>query len=184
MSSQFSILGFFVILGYFTMDIMGSDEPPYPKAVYDTATILITSVSPPTVRGTKWCGYDVAARSYEKLGEAIETDKCCRQWHNCDDFIAPLGEKYEIHNTVNYKILHCYCNNAFHRCLKDVEGMEAATAAQIGMAYFDIIGPKCLRKVYYEPTCDVSYYDELGNKYPNNGGTEYFCPKLAPSQPW
>nr|ACZ37401.1 PLA2 protein precursor [Eumenes pomiformis] len=184
MSGKFTVLLFFLLEGYLAINLVFSEKPPYEKAVYDTATVLISSTKPPTVAGTLWCGAEKNTGKYSHLGEAEKTDKCCRTWHDCDEFMTPGEEKYGLHNTANYKVYLCHCNEMFHQCLKDVTGLEASLATQIGMAYFDVVSPKCLKKMYYERECDVSFYDQEGNTHDSNPDNDFFCPKLVPTMLW
>ncbi|KAK2585078.1 hypothetical protein KPH14_008593 [Odynerus spinipes] len=181
-----TILVLFLFVGYVPINFVYGTvlkKPRFYPAVYNTATTLISSTRPPTVRGTLWCGKDIIAKSYNNLGSAEKTDKCCRQWHNCDEFIPAKGSKYDLQNEANYKVLLCNCNKAFYDCLINVEGIEASIATEIMFAYFKLINPKCLQKLYYYKSCFTSYYDEEGNQYSDNFDFKYFCPKLL-YHPW
>ncbi|KAK2585115.1 hypothetical protein KPH14_008626 [Odynerus spinipes] len=182
MSGKFTILVFLIFVGYVPINLIygiNREQALFDASVYGTAMTLITSTQPPTVKGTLWCGHDKVAESYNDIGPAEQTDKCCREWHNCDDFIPPKGSKYGLQNDAAFKVLLCHCNKMFQECLENVTGMEATTAMQILHGYFKAINPKCLKKLYYNRTCAVPYYDEQGNQYPDNPNTEYFCPVLV-----
>lgn len=52
--------------------------------------------------GTKWCGPGNRASSYDDLGSAVETDKCCRDHDHCPMSINAGESDYNLTNYTPY----------------------------------------------------------------------------------
>ncbi|XP_045480656.1 uncharacterized protein LOC123685107 isoform X2 [Harmonia axyridis] len=74
----------------------------------------------------------------EENGNVI--NNCCEKHEKCKDAIEPSEEKYGLENTSVYKRYHCSCEYDFFKCLKSIEGIVANS---LGVAYFNVIAPKC-----------------------------------------
>ncbi|XP_013165313.1 PREDICTED: uncharacterized protein LOC106116120 [Papilio xuthus] len=84
--------------------------------------------------GTVWCGdgHSAAARSGE-LGLFFFTDTCCRQHDACKIYIRAGETKYGLTNT-----------GLFTRLRRT----NSLVSAQIGLTYFNVLGPQCFRKAH------------------------------------
>ena len=71
--------------------------------------------------GTKWCGLDDIAESYDDLGVNIKTDKCCRSHDvSCPIRIKSFQRKYGLSNWSWKTSSHCNCEIHFKKCLLKV----------------------------------------------------------------
>lgn len=64
------------------------------------------------VQGTKWCGRGRKASDYDDLGEANETDACCREHDLCPEYIGPFQTKYQYYNWRLHAITEYSCDKA------------------------------------------------------------------------
>ncbi|XP_045540446.1 uncharacterized protein LOC106716425 [Papilio machaon] len=96
--------------------------------------------------GTVWCGdgHSAAARSGE-LGLFFFTDTCCRQHDACKIYIRAGETKYGLTNTGLFTRSHCSCDMKFRDCLRRTNSL---VSAQIGLTYFNVLGPQCFRKAH------------------------------------
>ncbi|XP_063369609.1 uncharacterized protein LOC134657940 [Cydia amplana] len=96
--------------------------------------------------GTLWCGdgHSAQARSSD-LGLFFYTDTCCRQHDACKIFILAGDSKYGLTNTGLFTRSHCSCDAKFRECLKKTNSL---ISAQIGLTYFNVLGPQCFRKAH------------------------------------
>ncbi|CAG5013371.1 unnamed protein product [Parnassius apollo] len=96
--------------------------------------------------GTMWCGdgHSAAARSGE-LGLFFFTDTCCRQHDACKIYIRAGETKYGLTNTGLFTRSHCSCDLKFRNCLRKTNSL---VSAQIGLTYFNVLGPQCFRKAH------------------------------------
>nr|BAM20352.1 simila to CG3009 [Papilio polytes] len=96
--------------------------------------------------GTVWCGdgHAAAARSGE-LGLFFFTDTCCRQHDACKIYIRAGETKYGLTNTGLFTRSHCSCDMKFRDCLRRTNSL---VSAQIGLTYFNVLGPQCFRKAH------------------------------------
>ncbi|CAG9571048.1 unnamed protein product [Danaus chrysippus] len=94
--------------------------------------------------GTLWCGDGRSARSGE-LGLFFFTDTCCRQHDACKLYIAAGETKFGLTNTGLFTRSHCSCDAKFRSCLSQTNSL---VSAQIGLTYFNVLGPQCFRKAH------------------------------------
>ncbi|KAL0861223.1 hypothetical protein ABMA27_008790 [Loxostege sticticalis] len=96
--------------------------------------------------GTVWCGdgHSATARSGE-LGLFFFTDTCCRQHDACKIYIRAGETKYGLTNTGLFTRSHCSCDAKFRECLRRTNSL---VSAQIGLTYFNVLGPQCFRKAH------------------------------------
>ncbi|XP_028157047.1 uncharacterized protein LOC114350435 isoform X1 [Ostrinia furnacalis] len=96
--------------------------------------------------GTVWCGdgHSATARSGE-LGLFFFTDTCCRQHDACKIYIKAGDTKYGLTNTGLFTRSHCSCDMQFRECLRRTNSL---VSAQIGLTYFNVLGPQCFRKAH------------------------------------
>ncbi|XP_072948063.1 uncharacterized protein [Epargyreus clarus] len=94
--------------------------------------------------GTVWCGggHSAQARSSD-LGLFFFTDTCCRQHDACKLYIAAGETKYGLTNTGLFTRSHCSCDLKFRDCLRKTNSL---VSAQIGLTYFNVLGPQCFRR--------------------------------------
>ncbi|XP_075985271.1 uncharacterized protein LOC142982585 isoform X2 [Anticarsia gemmatalis] len=96
--------------------------------------------------GTVWCGdgRSATARSSD-LGLFFFTDTCCRQHDACKIYIKAGETKYGLTNTGLFTRSHCSCDAKFRECLRRTNSL---VSAQIGLTYFNVLGPQCFRKAH------------------------------------
>ncbi|XP_026485240.2 uncharacterized protein LOC113392860 [Vanessa tameamea] len=96
--------------------------------------------------GTIWCGdgHSPQARSGE-LGLFFFTDTCCRQHDACKMYISAGETKFGLTNTGLFTRSHCSCDAKFRECLRKTNSL---VSAQIGLTYFNVLGPQCFRKAH------------------------------------
>ncbi|XP_048000799.1 uncharacterized protein LOC125237691 [Leguminivora glycinivorella] len=96
--------------------------------------------------GTLWCGdgHSAQARSSD-LGLFFYTDTCCREHDACKIFILAGDSKYGLTNTGLFTRSHCSCDAKFRECLKKTNSL---ISAQIGLTYFNVLGPQCFRRAH------------------------------------
>lgn len=97
------------------------------------------------VPGTKWCGPGDSAKDEDDLGETADVDRCCRSHDLCPYHIFAFQTQDHYWNTRPHTVSSCECDEAFFNCMKGVK--ENKTVADpIGEAFFDLVGPPCLKK--------------------------------------
>ncbi|XP_053618240.1 uncharacterized protein LOC128679810 isoform X2 [Plodia interpunctella] len=96
--------------------------------------------------GTVWCGdgHSASARSSD-LGLFFFTDTCCRQHDACKLYIRAGETKYGLTNTGLFTRSHCSCDVKFRECLRRTNSL---VSAQIGLTYFNVLGPQCFRRAH------------------------------------
>ncbi|XP_060807318.1 uncharacterized protein LOC106140697 [Amyelois transitella] len=96
--------------------------------------------------GTVWCGdgHSASARSSD-LGLFFFTDTCCRQHDACKLYIRAGETKYGLTNTGLFTRSHCSCDARFRECLRRTNSL---VSAQIGLTYFNVLGPQCFRRAH------------------------------------
>ncbi|XP_045505309.1 uncharacterized protein LOC123701793 [Colias croceus] len=96
--------------------------------------------------GTLWCGdgHSAQARSSD-LGLFFFTDTCCRQHDACKLYIKAGETRFGLTNTGLFTRSHCTCDTKFRECLKKTNSL---VSAQIGLTYFNVLGPQCFRKAH------------------------------------
>ncbi|XP_046973623.1 uncharacterized protein LOC124540205 [Vanessa cardui] len=96
--------------------------------------------------GTIWCGdgHSAQARSGD-LGLFFFTDTCCRQHDACKMYILAGETKFGLTNTGLFTRSHCSCDAKFRECLRKTNSL---VSAQIGLTYFNVLGPQCFRKTH------------------------------------
>ncbi|XP_037297657.1 uncharacterized protein LOC115456044 isoform X2 [Manduca sexta] len=96
--------------------------------------------------GTVWCGdgRSATARSSD-LGLFFFTDTCCRQHDACKLYIKAGETKYGLTNTGLFTRSHCSCDMKFRECLRRTNSL---VSAQIGLTYFNVLGPQCFRRAH------------------------------------
>uniref|UniRef100_A0ABK9N6X0 phospholipase A2 n=1 Tax=Glossina morsitans morsitans TaxID=37546 RepID=A0ABK9N6X0_GLOMM len=95
---------------------------------------------------TRWCGRgNNANNTYNYLGGASSTDKCCRKHDHCKVYINAMSNRYDLFNYRPYTLSHCSCDRRFRTCLKMANDHDAKT---IGKLFFNIAQMQCfvLRK--------------------------------------
>lgn len=96
--------------------------------------------------GTIWCGdgHSAQARSSD-LGLFFFTDTCCRQHDACKMYVLAGETKFGLTNTGLFTRSHCSCDAKFRECLRKTNSL---VSAQIGLTYFNVLGPQCFRKAH------------------------------------
>ncbi|XP_034825894.1 uncharacterized protein [Maniola hyperantus] len=96
--------------------------------------------------GTIWCGdgHSAQARSSD-LGLFFFTDTCCRQHDACKLYILAGETKFGLTNTGLFTRSHCSCDDKFRECLRKTNSL---VSAQIGLTYFNVLGPQCFRRAH------------------------------------
>ncbi|CAH0597070.1 unnamed protein product [Chrysodeixis includens] len=112
------------------------------NSVVDTFKDRVQAIYP----GTVWCGdgRSATARSSD-LGLFFFTDTCCRQHDACKLYIKAGETKYGLTNTGLFTRSHCSCDTKFRECLHRTNSL---VSAQIGVTYFNILGPQCFRNAH------------------------------------
>ncbi|XP_060084805.1 uncharacterized protein LOC132564142 [Ylistrum balloti] len=90
--------------------------------------------------GTKWCGLDNKATSYDDLGEHRATDSCCRTHDHCPYFIDHFETKYHYRNPYPWTMSYCNCDTGLYNCLKAV---KSTAADEVGDMFFGLLDVKC-----------------------------------------
>ncbi|XP_037085315.1 phospholipase A2-like [Pollicipes pollicipes] len=94
-----------------------------------------------TMPGTKWCGAGSAATSYDDLGPAEATDRCCRDHDHCPLWLAAGQTSRGATNTMPYTASSCRCDASFFRCLRRA---HSPASQLVGELFFNVLHPKCL----------------------------------------
>lgn len=112
------------------------------NSLVDTFKDRVQAIYP----GTVWCGdgRSAAARSGD-LGLFFFTDTCCRQHDACKLYIKAGDSKYGLTNTGLFTRSHCSCDVKFRECLRRTNSL---VSAQIGLTYFNVLGPQCFRRAH------------------------------------
>ncbi|XP_063397538.1 group 3 secretory phospholipase A2-like [Mytilus trossulus] len=92
--------------------------------------------------GTKWCGLDNVASSYNDLGKYKNTDMCCRDHDHCPYFLDHFAEKYHLRNPYPWTISHCDCDTGLFNCLKK---LNTTTSNEVGEMFFGLLNVKCIK---------------------------------------
>ncbi|XP_064485218.1 uncharacterized protein LOC135397555 [Ornithodoros turicata] len=95
--------------------------------------------------GTKWCGDGNIASSRSDLGEAAETDKCCRAHDFNARPIPPRGSRHGLINYRHYPMIQCEVDEQLYECLT-AEGSPASLV--VGHEYFDVLAPICYTETH------------------------------------
>ncbi|CAH2056953.1 unnamed protein product, partial [Iphiclides podalirius] len=95
--------------------------------------------------GTVWCGDGHSTARSGELGLFFFTDTCCRQHDACKIYIRAGETKYGLTNTGLFTRSHCSCDARFRDCLRRTNSL---VSAQIGLTYFNVLGPQCFRKAH------------------------------------
>nr|WLP01546.1 secretory phospholipase A2 isoform X3 [Androctonus crassicauda] len=95
--------------------------------------------------GTNWCGAGNKSEDNDELGKFDESDNCCKQHDECFDVIGANQTKYGLKNSGLTTLSHCDCDDAFYRCLKEV---DSPVSFSIGNLFFNVLRMKCFRKDY------------------------------------
>ncbi|XP_069135846.1 group 3 secretory phospholipase A2-like [Argopecten irradians] len=90
--------------------------------------------------GTKWCGLDNKASSYDDLGEHRATDSCCRTHDHCPYFIDHFETKYHYRNPYPWTLSYCDCDMGLYNCLQKV---NTTAANEVGEMFFGLLNVKC-----------------------------------------
>uniref|UniRef100_A0A1B0AN24 phospholipase A2 n=1 Tax=Glossina palpalis gambiensis TaxID=67801 RepID=A0A1B0AN24_9MUSC len=91
---------------------------------------------------TRWCGRgNNANNTYNYLGGASSTDKCCRKHDHCKVYINAMSNRYDLFNYRPYTLSHCSCDRRFRTCLKMANDHDAKT---IGKLFFNIAQMQCI----------------------------------------
>lgn len=105
--------------------------------------------------GTKWCGAGNVAMDDYDLGEARNSDMCCRDHDRSKDAIAAFREKYGIKNRQFYTMTNCAEDRKLFNCFLKVGSF---TSVSLGTTFFDILKTRCFEYAYptkcarYEPS--------------------------------
>ncbi|XP_045592602.2 group 3 secretory phospholipase A2 [Procambarus clarkii] len=92
--------------------------------------------------GTKWCGNDDLAKSYNDLAGFVGADACCRKHDRCPLNIGGLEAKYGIYNSHLTTASHCLCDERFKACLKMA---RTGAADMVGNVFFNVVKTRCFR---------------------------------------
>lgn len=111
------------------------------------------------------------AKNKRDIGYFYLTDSCCRSHDLCPVAIDAQDTKYGLKNTGKFTRSHCDCDAEFFKCLKRANTL---VSKQIGMMYFNLLGPQCFRDEYPVVKCNLkirkrclSYaIDESKEKHP------------------
>ncbi|XP_038218399.1 uncharacterized protein LOC119836992 [Zerene cesonia] len=96
--------------------------------------------------GTVWCGDGRSAQARSgDLGLFFFTDTCCRQHDACKLYIGAGETRFGLTNTGLFTRSHCSCDAKFRLCLKQTNSL---VSAQIGLTYFNVLGPQCFRRAH------------------------------------
>ncbi|CAK1543689.1 unnamed protein product [Leptosia nina] len=119
------------------------------NSVLDTFKDRVQAIYPDEIEsfsGTLWCGdgHSAQARSSD-LGLFFFTDTCCRQHDSCKLYISAGETKFGLTNTGLFTRSHCSCDAKFRECLKRTNSL---VSAQIGLTYFNVLGPQCFRRAH------------------------------------
>eukprot|EP00795_Rhopilema_esculentum_P007511 gene7511-13291_t len=77
-------------------------------------------------KGTKWCGHNDIAKSYNDLGKYRKTDMCCRTHDkHCSLRIKAFQKKYGLINWSIKTASDCNCDIAFKKCLDKASTLHA-----------------------------------------------------------
>ncbi|KAL5012986.1 hypothetical protein ScPMuIL_011537 [Solemya velum] len=95
--------------------------------------------------GTKWCGADNIASSYEDLGVHNETDACCRTHDHCPYYIDRWQNRYHLSNPYPWTVSHCNCDTGLYNCLKNV---SSDAASEVGKLFFGLLDVHCFKFEY------------------------------------
>ncbi|XP_052069025.1 phospholipase A2-like [Mytilus californianus] len=99
-----------------------------------------------TENDTKWCGKGDRANNYDDLGKLDQLDSCCRTHDYCPISIKSFDTKYGILNIGISTVSSCDCDDVFFKCLKSVDGSQKNDAIAVGISYFNVLHPKCIKK--------------------------------------
>ena len=92
------------------------------------------------VLGTRWCGVgDIATKKFP-LGEAKDTDKCCRMHDHCPVSVKRFQKKYNYFNWRLYTISACWCDDVFKKCLEDV---HSTVSSLVKNMFFHVLNMPC-----------------------------------------
>ncbi|XP_071524202.1 uncharacterized protein [Panulirus ornatus] len=92
--------------------------------------------------GTKWCGNDDLAESFNDLDGFVGADTCCRKHDRCPLNIGGLETKYGIYNSHLTTVSHCICDERFKACLKM---SRTGAADMVGNVFFNVVKTRCFR---------------------------------------
>ncbi|XP_022651735.1 uncharacterized protein LOC111246430 [Varroa destructor] len=90
--------------------------------------------------GTKWCGIGNKARSYDDLGGADDTDRCCREHDRAPGGIKVGQTLHNITNNLSYTIKPCEADEKFRQCLR---GVDSRISKLVGLMFFNVLRSKC-----------------------------------------
>ncbi|KAG7300578.1 hypothetical protein JYU34_014873 [Plutella xylostella] len=112
------------------------------SSVVDTFKTRVQAIYP----GTLWCGdgHSAQARSSD-LGLFFFTDTCCRQHDACRLYIRAGETRHGLTNTGLFTRSHCSCDARFRECLQKTNSL---VSGQIGLTYFNVLGPQCFRRAH------------------------------------
>lgn len=92
------------------------------------------------------CGAGSIAKSKRDIGYFSLTDSCCRDHDLCPEgFLAAKESRFGLKNTGKFTRSNCECDKRFYDCLKNVDSL---VSNQLGMIYFNILGPQCYIEDY------------------------------------
>ncbi|VDI18748.1 secretory phospholipase A2 [Mytilus galloprovincialis] len=95
---------------------------------------------------TKWCGKGNTANNYDDLGSLDTLDSCCRTHDNCPININAFEKDYGILNIGTSTVSHCDCEDVLYECLRAIDGSQKDHATAVGISYFNVLHPKCIKK--------------------------------------
>ncbi|XP_044739771.1 phospholipase A2-like [Chrysoperla carnea] len=102
--------------------------------------------------GTKWCGDGNISDFDNDLGLFADADVCCREHDKCPTFIVRGGSKFGLYNNGLFTRSHCDCDTAFYECLLKNSKLSLPSL-QLGVTYFNILGPQCFKEDYPIKNC-------------------------------
>lgn len=142
--------------------------------------------------GTKWCGEDNEAHTYEDLGRYAEEDKCCREHDHCAFEVKP---NECVENMCNYSEAprkHCGCDLRFRTCLRNLATDASITLSVI---FFNNVNNVCIRKTCSGWSClwrfeklPIIHFEKVKHYHAASldvceAPTDYCSPEYLSSQP-
>ncbi|XP_047143222.1 phospholipase A2 [Hydra vulgaris] len=126
--------------------------------------------------GTKYCGHGNSSKSDEERGFFNQLDDCCFEHDKCKLSIGAGQFRWGLHNTKDYTISDCKCDDKFYYCLKDVRGfLQKPLAFATGKLFFNLKNIKCIEIPNgFDPDSDKASYKNTYEPTPDGSPQPYF----------
>ncbi|XP_065658373.1 phospholipase A2 phaiodactylipin-like [Hydra vulgaris] len=126
--------------------------------------------------GTRYCGHGNNSKSDDERGFLNELDECCYEHDKCKLSIEAGKFRWGLHNTKDYTISDCKCDDKFYSCLKDVESFgQRFIATTVGKLFFNIKNIKCIEiPKGFDPDSDKESYKNTYEPTPDGSPQPYF----------